>query len=353
MSISQETVDKIQNFATQRQKAEDEHESQQLSPASLQSYSRKLDETLKELQDQVKHQEGELQKLRISNSIDLTEIGTDNWTRVSQVRRAKKAYDSLLQSNSDIPDPGSALPSLLAVEETSRLVRESKVSARTTVEKLSADRQRSKAEEANLHEARLIQSRLEERIDKARREKSRGKTKSPEQLAQELIDKRREQNEELVRATGDLGRSLHGFIDETLAPMLAAEDLGGPTVGDALNISDAVLEVGYTSLGKPKKPKRINAEDNDESQQHIDELFHRQRPENSDGGQRGSANRKEAAASEMHALLDALLEAGASYIDVPRESAASRFLVRAKVAQFHPRDAKRFRLIDFGRSLDD
>lgn len=199
----------------------------------------------------------------------------------------------------------------------------------------------------------MIQSGLEERIDKARREKSKGKTKSPEQLAQELINQQREKNEELARATGDLGRSLHGFIDETLAPMLAAEDLGGPTVGGVLDISDAVLEAGYTSHGKPKKPKRTNAEDHDESQQHIDELFHLQRPENADRGQRGSANRREAAASEMHALLDALLEAGASYIDVPRESAASRFLVRAKVAQFHPRDAKRFRLVDFGRSLDD
>jgi hypothetical protein len=28
-------------------------------------------------------------------------------------------------------------------------------------------------------------------------------------------------------------------------------------------------------------------------------------------------------------------------------------LVRAKVAQFHPKDARRLRLIDFGRELDD
>ena len=55
---------------------------------------------------------------------------------------------------------------------------------------------------------------------------------------------------------------------------------------------------------------------------------------------------------EMHSLLDDLLEAGTSYIDLPRDSAASRFLVRSKVAQFHPRDARRLRLVDFGRSLD-
>lgn len=226
------------------------------------------------------------------------------------------------------------------------------MSVNSTAEKLSADRQRLKAEEANLHEARVIQSGLKERIARARREKSKEKTKSPAQVAQELIDRRRVQNEELQKATDDLGRSLRDFIDETLAPMLAAENIGGPTVGGALDISDAALEAGYTSHGKPKKPKSANTQEHGENQQHIDELFRPRRPEQAGGEERIPTNRREAAATEMHTLLDALLEAGSSYIDIPRESAASRFLVRAKVAQFHPRDARRLRLIDFGRSLD-
>lgn len=44
---------------------------------------------------------------------------------------------------------------------------------------------------------------------------------------------------------------------------------------------------------------------------------------------------------------------GKVYYPLERESAASRFLVRAKVAQFHPKDAKKLRLIDFGKELDD
>jgi hypothetical protein len=44
---------------------------------------------------------------------------------------------------------------------------------------------------------------------------------------------------------------------------------------------------------------------------------------------------------------------GKAYYDLEKESAASRFLVRAKIAQFHPKDAKKMRLIDFGRELDD
>ena len=56
----------------------------------------------------------------------------------------------------------------------------------------------------------------------------------------------------------------------------------------------------------------------------------------------------------LEQLLDAAMEAGSGvYVHIQRESAASRFLVRAKVAQLHPKDAKRIRLVDFGRELDD
>lgn len=218
-----------------------------------------------------------------------------------------------------------------------------------TAEKLSANRQRLKAEEANLHDAQAIRKGLEERIAKVRNEKSREKKKSPSQLAEELIEQKRAKNKELEKDADRLRASLHDFIDEKLAALLAAEDLGGPTVGDALEISDNTLEVGYTSHGKPKKPK-ASITDEDSGQQRIDQLMRRQKGQEN-GQQRNPANKREAAAAEMHALLDSLIDAGTSYIDLPRDTAASRFLVRAKVAQFHARDARRLRLIDFGRSL--
>ena len=70
---------------------------------------------------------------------------------------------------------------------------------------------------------------------------------------------------------------------------------------------------------------------------------------------------KSAAAAEMRELTEQLLNnlveaeggEGDAYVELQRESAVARFLVRAKVAQFHPRDARRLRLIDFGRDLDD
>lgn len=342
-------MDKIQRFSERRQKAEAAYEQRPLSHEALHTYNRRLDETLKLLQDQLKRQEDELNKLRITKSIDLSDFRTDPWVRLSRVRRAKKGYDSLLKQETLLPAPTSPLPSLIAIEETGRLIKESKTSISMTANSLSVDRQRLQAEEANLRDARLITSGLEERISRIRTGKSNKEQKTPSQLANELVGQHKGKNEELKKSTENMKSSLDKFIDDKLAAMLAAEDIGGPTAGDALDLSDAVLEAGYTNRGRPKKQKSATLGDQD-GQQRIDDLVHRRNGQDNQTRQR---NKREKAAAEMHALLDALLEAGPVYIDVPRDSAASRFLVKAKVAQFHHRDARRLKLIDFGRSIDD
>jgi hypothetical protein len=57
----------------------------------------------------------------------------------------------------------------------------------------------------------------------------------------------------------------------------------------------------------------------------------------------------------MHELIDKLLQVAStssSYLELERDSAASRFLVKAKIAQYHPRDSRRMRLIDVAREID-
>lgn len=276
------------------------------------------------------------------NSTDLSEASNDPWARISQARRAKKAYDSLMKSDDELPSTDSVLPSLLALEETSHLVQETKISVRLAAEQLSVNRERLRVEDANLRDSQSIANGLRERIEKIRNESARKEEQTPSQIAREQLAQQKKQNKDLDRSSASLKVSLDTFIDDTLAPMLAAEDMGGPTVGDALEVSDSTLKAGYTAHGKPKKQKDpVDAEGG--SQQRIDQFLQRNADE-------APANKRETAAKEMHALLEAMLETG-SYIDLERDSASSRFLVRAKVAQFHPRDARRLRLIDFGRSL--
>ncbi|KAJ5662084.1 uncharacterized protein N7477_009700 [Penicillium maclennaniae] len=344
MEVSEDTVQRIQKFVQNRQAAETEAAGEPLRATNLQAYTHRLDETLRELQEQVRRQEDELKKLREIRSHGLLDNLNDPWVRVAQARRAKKAYDSLLKAEDDLPPRGSILPSLVAVADTSQLIKESKVSVTVTAEKISTDRERLRVEEANLRDSRAIAHGLRERIQHIRSTNGRKQKQTPTQLAQDLVKEQKRKNKELDRASAALKVSLDSFIDERLAPMLAAEDLGGPTVGDALEVSDATLKAGYTAHGKPKKPKQPAGPESS-SQQRIDRFLQR----NDDS--LNQMTQREAAATEVHELLDALLEAGNSYVDLKRDSAASRFLVRSKVAQFHPRDARRLRLIDFGRSL--
>ncbi|KAJ5225834.1 hypothetical protein N7468_007059 [Penicillium chermesinum] len=340
MEVSESTVQNIQKFANDRAAVEKESTEEPLSATALHVYTRRLDSTLRELQEQVRLQEEELKKLRERRSFDLLDADNDPWARVCNARRARKAYESLLKAEEDLPGTDSVLPSLMAIEETSRLIKDGKKAISTTAESLSKDRDRLNLEEANLRDSRAISSGLQERLQRIRNANAQRQEQTPSEVAAQTIRDQRRKKKQLDRALGEIKGSLDSFIDETLAPMLAAEDLGGPTVGDALEISDATLNAGYTAHGKPKKPKQSSeAED---GQQRID-LFLRQSG--------GAKNKREAAATEIHELLDSLLEAGNSYVALERDSAVSRFLVRAKVAQFHPRDARRLRLIDFGRSL--
>lgn len=270
-------------------------------------------------------------------------MGTDPWARISQARRAKKAYDSLIKSEDELPSTDSVLPSLLAIEDTSRLLQENKISVRTTAEQLSVNRERLQVENTNLRDSQSIATGLRERIQRIRNESARKEEQTPTQIAREQVAQQKKKNKDLDRTSANLKVSLDKFIDETLAPMLAAEDLGGPTVGDTFEVSDATLKAGYTAHGKPKKQKEL-VEGEDASQRRIDQFLQ-------PTADAAPANKRQAAAKEMHALLEAMLEAESSYIELARDSASSRFLVRAKVAQFHPRDARRIRLIEFGRSL--
>lgn len=263
---------------------------------------------------------------------------------MQQAHRAKKAYESLLGTEDQLPTTDSVLPPLLAIEQAGNLINESKVSVLQTAEKLSVDRERLRIEDANLQDSRAIARSLHDRLQRIRTTNERKRAQTPSQVAQEVVSEQKKKNKELDRASAELKESLDRFIEDKLAPMLAAEDLGGPTVGDELEVSDATLKAGYTAHGKPKKQKEPEEPDLG-NQQRIDQFL---RP-NDDGS--NLVGKRQAAATELQELLNALLEADFSYIDLSNDSAASRFLVKAKIAQFHPRDARRLRLIDFGRSL--
>ena len=202
----------------------------------------------------------------------------------------------------------------------------------------------------------MITDCLGERIEELRTQRSQKEKKTSSQIAKELIQGQQKKRTELEKDSARLKEALEAFVDEHLAPMLAAEDLGGPIVGDEIDVPDVTLETGYTSQGKPRKLKSTANAGADSRQQRIDTFINRQTGgEGNDDA--GPTTRRGTASEETMALLNNLLEAAnsgsgaGSYVELPRDSAASRFLVKAKIAQFHPRDARRLRLIDFAREI--
>lgn len=145
--------------------------------------------------------------------------------------------------------------------------------------------------------------------------------------------------------------------------MLAAEELGGPVVGDMMDIDEQDLVAGFNSQGRVKTTKAKPGDD--KRQRRIDEIWGPRDGEEGQGhGHKGEGRDRDeitAAGREMRDLTEELLnslsqsegDSLAAYVRLPKETAAARFLVRAKVAQFHPKDSNRLRLIDFGRELDD
>ncbi|KAL4909193.1 hypothetical protein BDW74DRAFT_174400 [Aspergillus multicolor] len=312
MEVPQNRVAKVQAFAEDRQNAEKFYDEQRASSSDIQAYEKKLDNTLKELQERVRQQEEDLRKLRAANSNDISDIGTDPASRIAQIQRAKKAYDSLLKSETNLPEPESPLPSLIALDETSRIITEGKVSISATAEKLASARQRHKAEEANLRDAQSIRDGLRRRIDNIRKDKSASRERLPSEVARELLEQQRRKKDNLDEDMARIRAALHKFCDEVLASMIAAEDLGGPAVGDVAEVSDVTLAAGYTRHGKPKKPKAVEDDGQENNQHRIDDMLRRQTGQSSSL----ASNRRETAATEIHELLDSLLDAVKTFEDI-------------------------------------
>ena len=141
--------------------------------------------------------------------------------------------------------------------------------------------------------------------------------------------------------------------------MLAAEELGGPVVGDPLDVSDDILMKGFNQRGKARKSRGHMDGLPEKRQRTIGQIWgRREQEESNDDEELNTRNGRQAAAKEMRMLTEDLLniaveEGTLAYVTMQRDAAAARFLVRAKVAQFHPKDAQRLRLIDFGQEIDE
>lgn len=270
----------------------------------------------------------------------------------------KSAYDDLANQTPFLPFPESVLPALIALRKTHQTVEDTKAYLASHGDEVEKARKRLQAEQSALRDQQVLSQSLHNRIQSLRDGANSRMDMGPDDIAQERIAELKQKKKNYTKDTSTLLKALRKFIDEHLAASLAAEDLGGPVVGDMMDIDDENLAAGFSSQGRQKKPKAN--QDQDKRQRRIDEIWGQgqesaAQPETEDRGEAAAAG------AEMRDLTEALLnklvesdgDSSAAYIQLHKETAAARFLVRSKVAQFHPRDSTRLRLIDFGRELDD
>lgn len=275
--------------------------------------------------------------------------------RLHQLRVIKTAYDSLTPTEPKLPPGDSSLPALLAIRDTQRSITESKASIIVGQEKLLQANKHLEQERADLHDAHPITSSLEKRIEKLRNQKATTSQRSPDRTAKERLQEHQKRKATYNGDVRKLIRAFNDFTDEHLSGMLAAEELGGPVVGGIIDVEDGLLDAGFNTQGKAKTLRSNSTLDDRKRQRRIDEIWGREG--DAGEGTAGPRSEKDAAGAEMRALTEDLLNAAAdeatssTYVELRRDSAAARFLVRARVAQFHPRDARKLRLIDFGKEL--
>lgn len=335
-----------------------EHTVRAMSEDNL--HSSHVDHTLKELQRMVREHENALNLLRASPTPSPPKDAAQSQKASLDVMT--NAYQAVAESRPLFPTNGSVLPALLALRKTHRTVIESREYGEEQDSAMEKSKRQLETEKGNLEDQRVLQAALERRIQTLRAGLESSEKRTPQQVAAERLEELRKEKRNYETETKTLLKSLNKFIDGYLGAMLAAEELGGPVVGNLMDVDVDELGAGFNAQGKAKKSKA--SADEDVRQQRIDQLWENldaQQPQKGKGKGKRDRDEATAAGAELRDLTEQLLnslmgsagDTSASYVRIPRETAAARFLVRSKVAQFHPRDATKLRLVDFGRELDD
>ncbi|KAK3954882.1 hypothetical protein QBC32DRAFT_67891 [Pseudoneurospora amorphoporcata] len=352
-----------------------------------------LERTIRELKRMTAEAEATLNELKLN----MAQNGTTPppLTPLSSLHLLTRAYTSLSESDPTplLPFPDSVLPALLALRKTSQTIAQTNSHLSSSSSLLDQQKRQLEDLKTEVREQNELHSALQARVELLRKGMEARKEMSPEEVAKQELEKMEDDKKRYDEETKKLVRELNWFIEEYLGPLLAAEEMGGPVVGEMMDLDGADLKKGFNARGKLRKSRAGNkkADDDDEErngegdkrQTRIDEIWgtgarvqkdhHQQQQQDGREGNRdngngnGNGKRKRerdeasAAGAEMRSLIEKLLnksmdaggDSSAAYVKIERETAAARFLVRSKVAVFHPRDATRLRLVDFGRELDD
>ena len=242
-----------------------------------------------------------------------------------------------------MPSADSPLPALLALRSALVTIEQTKQAIRACNRDIAEAKVSLEREQSYLQLGRSMDEALQTHLADLESERRVTVEEGQDAVATQIWKKQEGKKASCTQEMKRLVAGLNKFSDDYLGIMIAAEDLGGPVVGDNLDLDEMTLREGFDKQGRPKQASKGKAQDSKNDTNNLSlEL-----------------QRKKDAAQEFRRLTENLMNAAVdedskdTYITINKESASVRLLIRAKVAEFHPQDARRIRLVNFGASLQD
>ena len=225
--------------------------------------------------------------------------------QLNQLDVVTAAYNALSSGDVQLPPPHSILPALLSLRNTVKSVECIKDSIKETTVSIERGRINLEEEKLGATRAQNLNSTLQARVEKLRLDMADVALKTDEELAREVVQEHSHRQDDYNVQQRRLVERLNAFIDDHLAQVIAAKDVG--------RFAD-----------------------------------------NPHGQEESLLREKRVAGADFRKLLEDLLNAAADiddpnpYVTATRDSASARFAIRAKLATTHPEDASKLRLLDFG-----
>lgn len=280
-------------------------------------------------------------------------IPTAPLQKLRKLQALKVAHDRGFHTLDYVPDADSPLNTLLAFRRVQAVITQTNASIQDVEARIRSAQTLLKSSTAAGSEQDRLKAALGARLatlEDAERQIDVGASIGSQG---DLVRKMRAKRKEVMRRTARLLGELLYFLDAGLARMVAAEQMGGPVVGDDV---DVTLATGFDKKGNVKKGNRRIDEmwgQGDEDPEKRMVLEFKDLLEVSQSVQLlPSLSPGYLLTLPPQELMSASLE-NSPYIELKKDSAAARFLVRAKVAVFHPKDAQRMKLVDFGSNVED
>lgn len=170
--------------------------------------------------------------------------------KLRKLKILKSAHDQCFNTIDYIPSADSPLNTLLAFRSVEMVIAQTITSIRDVEERIKSVQTLLKSQNAAATEQNRLMEALRARLDVLLEEQQQINVGADIVGQGDLIRKVGKKKKEVAKRTNVLLRELLYFLDNGLARMVAAEEMGGPVVGDDL---DVTLETGFSKQGNVKK----------------------------------------------------------------------------------------------------